>query len=514
MFSNIGSCAISYGDTSSTEIAKLEIAEIATMDDDNIIISFRFRCIYAMTEESGQTPKNCTILFLIAVLFVTAQYWLVQPYASTWTPTQMFPQYISSNANDIFNFSNATQCRLDLERKQNYFIDKWLEAQVPILESVILIDDVYHIIMVFRHLKKSDAIYTWRNASWFCGSQQSKQQQNPVQVIQQNTSNVVLLQCPFHLNIGAVWPSVNSNVTGRAPEYDIRHMIHCDNLDRSSYDKSELVIGSLNENIKIGSCLMFRGNEDRKKVAKWIAYHRLIGISHFWVYLNEKWNLKDLPTLPYVTYIPYNYFWKDHAAHSKHFQPRKHEIVWQQPMLHQCLYRAKSYSFDWIVTTDLDEYIWVTHSTAIVGAANIASSHQYPALVSFLASDFANNNSDIGSLVMNSIPFGRNPSQEPETRSLDIDYVFRNKNNPPWEFRGKRWKNFYHVATAVELDVHFLRRGGTSVFLDPDSQARINHYKTPSKGVWHTQNLKNLKRDSSLPDLYREKVLRLVNVSS
>ena len=63
--------------------------------------------------------------------------------------------------------------------------------------------------------------------------------------------------------------------------------------------------GNIHEK-KIGACIRFKGEFDRLHVPQWIEYHRLLGIKHFWVYINEEWNVNGLYNQSYMTYMQFD----------------------------------------------------------------------------------------------------------------------------------------------------------------------------------------------------------------
>ena len=76
--------------------------------------------------------------------------------------------------------------------------------------------------------------------------------------------------------------------------YDLRPYLKCDRI--------ETEIDRPPPGTKIGMCVRFRG--DHHLIPPFIAYHRLIGVEHFWFYVNEEFDLSDLPVAPYLTYVP------------------------------------------------------------------------------------------------------------------------------------------------------------------------------------------------------------------
>jgi hypothetical protein len=165
---------------------------------------------------------------------------------------------------------------------------------------------------------------------------------------------------------------------------------------------------------------------------------------------------------------------------------------------------TKRYGLDWIITTDVDEYIWITDP----GAMN---SIDPPPMQAFL-SQFADK-PELGALKMNSLPFGRYRGVEPKSKEFEliVDFTSRKKKLPrnygKW---GKRQKNFFGSQVALDISIHQLMEGGEILMLDTASQARLNHYKLPRQGVFESisRPKKEMMTDTSLPDKYRKSILQ------
>jgi hypothetical protein len=171
---------------------------------------------------------------------------------------------------------------------------------------------------------------------------------------------------------------------------------------------------------------------------------------------------------------------------------------------------TKRYGLDWITTTDVDEYIWITDP----GAMN---SIDPPPMQAFL-SQFSDK-PDLGALKMNSLSFGRNRGVEPRSKAFEliVDYTCRKKKlasiNAKRNKREKNYfereKNFFGSQVALDISIHQLMEGGETLRLHMASQARLNHYKIPLKGPFQANNLpaNELINDTSLPDKYRKSIL-------
>eukprot|EP00551_Chaetoceros_affinis_P012758 CAMPEP_0203666324 /NCGR_PEP_ID=MMETSP0090-20130426/3378_1 /ASSEMBLY_ACC=CAM_ASM_001088 /TAXON_ID=426623 /ORGANISM="Chaetoceros affinis, Strain CCMP159" /LENGTH=201 /DNA_ID=CAMNT_0050530167 /DNA_START=168 /DNA_END=769 /DNA_ORIENTATION=+ len=182
----------------------------------------------------------------------------------------------------------------------------------------------------------------------------------------------------------------------------------------------------------------------------------------------------------------------------------------------------KKYDFEWVTTTDVDEYILVTQqqnddinnknnknknkNTQSMSSSNFTVTNhtsddddnndrepELQRLVNSIVSSSSNNdeNDKIGGLCLNSIPFGRNTPIEPKetmTFPLLIDYIWRDKEDPSLR-AWKHYKFIYNARLVIDLGVHYLYRTSNGnkakeIRLDVMDQARINHYKNPDAGVY------------------------------
>ena len=333
-------------------------------------------------------------------------------------------------------------------------------------------------------------------------------------------------------------------------------------------------------NPQVGACLITRGDKSRRALHEWLVYHRLLGIHHVWIYLNEPWNLahatpttttttnetittttttasSSLPNLPYVTYIPYNYWYRN-------FVPSDNGILirWQVPMQMTCLWNAKRLGLDWIMTTDTDEFLDVTNivpppkddpldephsswhtanntqtaqqenqqhhplpgvsSNDTTKADDSKTHHEspIPPLLEFLG---RYNPHRVGALQMMSVPYGRHRLLEPEpnqhnqslSSSLQMDQVWRNRNL--WHTKWNRLKLLYSVPNALAINVHALLECHTRQQhqcpihrLDPTSSIYLRHYRRggmATTGIMFNPDFKQLVADRQLPQHYRTAVL-------
>jgi hypothetical protein len=411
---------------------------------------------------------------------------------------------------------------LDLQDRKNELIDYWLEEEVPLLEYVTTVGEYHQVLLIVAHLEKEER-KNWAQTTWNCGYD-SKQTTTRVGKSKFKNLYLFVLECPTiaknHTsidNLSMVWPAKKvSNESGIAPIYDVRQILQCDDLEYQE-------VRQRGNNLSIGACAIFRTgplsfSAPKRFVAEWVEYHRLIGIDHFWIYLTEPWNgLQNLTEQPHITFIPYNFHWGDHRKHSK--RKTGIEIFWQMAMNHQCIFKAKRHNLQWVTTTDVDEYISViaTNNTVSNSSSSSSSSVSVPPLRALLDTFPPSMTPDLGSLMLKSIPFGRNALVEPEnqTFTLQMDYVFRSP-NAPWN----RMKNIFRPQMAWTVSVHKLVADGKTIKLDPQTQASLYHFKLPHEGVFRGRGRrgaldpKMLVLDTALRDQYRDRVLSALNLTA
>jgi len=166
--------------------------------------------------------------------------------------------------------------------------------------------------------------------------------------------------------------------------------------------------------------------------------------------------------------------------------------------MQQCLYRVKRYGLEWLMTNDVDEYLWVNKTE---------SSKPYSVNISILQ-DFLQpyeNLTDVGGLAVEGWYFGANNSYR-ETLEFAIDYVYRSQK---MKVKGGRRKLIYRVPIAERIDVHWLRGGGRMITLPP-SDIRWNHYRRPQHGIFQ-RGRRPIVMDASLRDTYRAAMVDSMN---
>ena len=96
-------------------------------------------------------------------------------------------------------------------------------------------------------------------------------------------------------------------------------------------------------------------------LAQWIAFHRLVGIEHFFVYLKEPWNETNAALLPSAPYITYRNWDVDAIYGSGLAKSYKAKDFFQTVEQTEAIYRARRWgghdSIKWVTLTDTDEYL-------------------------------------------------------------------------------------------------------------------------------------------------------------
>jgi hypothetical protein len=88
--------------------------------------------------------------------------------------------------------------------------------------------------------------------------------------------------------------------------------------------------------------------DDYKMIPAYVKYYTELGVEHFYLYYNKRMGSDPLPELPEVTYIEWDYPYKN--SHGHHWA--------QITAINDFLYWAKHFA-DYVLFNDLDEFIQV-----------------------------------------------------------------------------------------------------------------------------------------------------------
>ena len=279
--------------------------------------------------------------------------------------------------------------------------------------------------------------------------------------------------------------------------YDIRPYLKCNQIERMNPPPSH---------IKIGACVVrFWGQHDL--MAEWLAYHRMIGIQHFWLFVSEDFDnfiLKsNLPRHdPDITYIPYNYRWFDHMHLKPDAKPGwKGEALFQPSGNNQCLFMAKTYNLDWIITPDVDEFIAVEDPV-------LNESFPLQSVLEKVEQQYGEN---VGSFCMPSFAYKWNVLKE-STDSFELSIDFTYRRNKTLGDKGGGRKCFYKPRIVKDVSVHYRNVGGKEVKLN-HAGICLHHYRTPLVGH-PLKETSSLASYPSLRDIYRKKILQALRSSN
>ena len=433
----------------------------------------------------------------------------------------------SRNGETSTNFQNAIQCRQQVEKQNEHLYKSWLVDQVPILHYATIANNQLHVVFITSHLQSLQGKF--ESNDWF-GSGKDINNNNyddnrlksnkALKVSRSRRSGYIVVSFPYvYGSLDIIYSTVPSNTTGHIVKYDISTLLQCDQLEEDEFFNSmtsTFLSSSSSTSMKIGACTMIQGTESRQQVLQWVEFHRMIGIDHFWVFINEPFSYEYLPqNLPYVKYVPFNFDIKPYYNYTSY----RHVFTFiQVPMQVQCLQMMKKYKFDWFVTTDVDEYIFVTKNVkygytefnSTIESIDELKNDVEPDL-KYLVNSISDRD-DYGGFELNSIPFGRHMQLEPKDKDheLLIDYIWRDKEDP-WTVPFRRYKVIYNSRLAEDIGVHYLWRGGKKGRLDVKTQARLNHYKNPNDGVYDVfRQSHRLKNDTSLVYRYRTKLVKIL----
>jgi hypothetical protein len=184
----------------------------------------------------------------------------------------------------------------------------------------------------------------------------------------------------------------------------------------------------------------------------------------------------------------------------------------QIPAQMHCLYTAKKYGYDWIVTPDVDEFIHIVAQDETMKS----KLDRFPSFMERF------DKAKQASLRMTSIPYGKNSFHNEFDQQVLLDYVWKSKNTPQTDDTVGRYKHIYNVHLVWSLGVHSCWKadGVTDTPLGPDEDGiYIQHYKKSHVGVFsggpgteirYVGNVDELQSDTKLRDEYRDALVKRV----
>jgi hypothetical protein len=414
------------------------------------------------------------------------------------TPSPTFPPTKTTsvlvnplhNVESESNEKEAIECQLEMEKYLYPKIYQWVTEKVPIAVNVKVIKNQYHVIFNTGYIDPD----IWYNAKYHCNG--SNDTATVLSSTKPGKGNLII-QCPEAIQYNkemlrtvSVFPRKGWNVT----LYETELFVRCEQLDMKHFSPPDT---------SIGMCTSLSGKGKVRDIAlQWVEYHKLIGVDHTWIYINSDWDDGKQPERPYISWIPYNLNIKAYDFANRPWTQRSEFFRVTSQV--ECVLRARRMGVDWIIFTDIDEYVQIVDNATI-------SEECQPVLKQLLDTYYKDERNDIGGLVMNSIPFGNNLEiEENPNKSLLIDHVYRNKINPK-EARWTTWKQIVNPQNVHNYAKQMLGGGDVlkEIRLDAN-RVRINHYKEVNKGVgvFQTENSDDLVEDRALADNYHT---RLVN---
>eukprot|EP00531_Pseudo-nitzschia_arenysensis_P010811 CAMPEP_0116131420 /NCGR_PEP_ID=MMETSP0329-20121206/8995_1 /TAXON_ID=697910 /ORGANISM="Pseudo-nitzschia arenysensis, Strain B593" /LENGTH=434 /DNA_ID=CAMNT_0003625847 /DNA_START=361 /DNA_END=1662 /DNA_ORIENTATION=- len=424
---------------------------------------------------------------------------------------------------------------------------EWREARKPIPVSVKIIDDRFYVLLSNTyHIHFFNDIF--RKATIYCNEDIPG-----AKVMGHKCNRIVesmVVECPVDLNpartkfekltilTNANGASSNeslnqNNDTYIYPENMLRKMDECERLD---------MLQESERNVKTAATVAFRGGikkgqtaqfsswkSVRRQALEWAEYHHLIGIDHMWIYVNEAWdNGVDLPYRDYITWIPFDLNVYNYDAFTKFPGDTMYMDLFRVVSQTDALWRARREGVDWLLLTDVDEYVRIGPET------NDGSS---PAIGSFsrFMRNFTDSHKDnigvVAGIRLRSMFYGRNTQVD---RDEDIDLEIDNVWTQPWDQSFSiRFRNKLILDPKIAMGSRLHRMTVSAVakfdkkthngLVDVSQELiRVNHYtKQPHKGVSRRKaqgkgkvQVGKLVKETYLRDNFRDLLLSAVEKNS
>ena len=364
------------------------------------------------------------------------------------------PDINSKETNDLATTTTTedygpSSCRFHLEDYLAPLQRTWQKAKVPMLHQIVTVNQTAFVFFARAHI--NDA--SFRGATWT--SHYNGGLLRDCIVV---PSASLILKCP---NIDLI-DSISLNSTTRIQHYDTRKLIQC---QEEIHNKE-----SPPPNTTIGACTSIKRERNWKLLLPWIEYHKMIGIQHFWIYVNEpltdqQWGGDYLPKRKYITYVPMDF---TKAAKRPHF----HQLMIQN----ECIYRSRNYGLKWLAIHDVDEYFHITLSSN--------NSNLLPDLHRLIHSIPKDQIAGSGGLQFKNWFYGNGPNRSTTTtipfHTIPLDYVNR---LDTYDSKGRE-KLLVRPNHVDFVAIHYVASGKPPIVLDPSTQGFQNHYKLAKDGVY------------------------------
>lgn len=426
-----------------------------------------------------------------------------------------------NGAHDGFN-TPSVQCRLGLEAWQNENIDRWMKnPPYPLVEWAWEMNNdkdnstYYRVLLKVLHcgsnttdrVEQIASLLQWHWKDQAGDTHTVHPEQIDVQSIGVDPKIYFRLSSSEPTSSKLVptklWPTWEGD-DSIPIEYDLEPYLRCNKVEKENPPPKDP---------KIGVCVTrFWGQHDL--VPEWIAYHRMLGVQHFWFFVSEPFeNIHH--TLPQheedITYIPYNYTWEGHK-HNGNQEMISHpsdngwsaggENWFQILANNQCLMMAKQYGLDWIMTPDVDEYIAV-HDLTVTHFSNPSPLQQY-----------LERYQEQPQVCLHGGGYGRNPRFEHNESQfqLTLDFTYRRDKKfgngehiEDGRGAGGRRKCFYNPRMVSGVEYHSMSGGEFGQGNANISEIELFHFRSPMLGPQFPPH--RLVSYPEVRDMYRDKVM-------
>lgn len=411
--------------------------------------------------------------------------------------------------------SNLRGCRLSHQTYHSALFREWMDREVPILVSVATIQQRPHVLFFLRHINAPERSKWMYQSEVYCNDDRKASAKpipgNPKRSRREDGDFNSMVQCP---SLSKHESEMLSNVTIDVPALGMS-LTYNETVLEMIQDCPEPIppTASKSTNVTVGMCTSIRGSTARSLLREWVAFHRLLGVDYFRIYVNEPWSpalsSRQLTAFDHVvTWIPFDF-------HMDYYRPNwKLEFSYFQTAINtDCLYQARRHGWDFVLTTDVDEFLHVTD-------VRLASSTTRDALRHLLATLPR----DVPGWMLSPVFYGAHPSGNESThyddaidgrrrRSL-LDYTWRLKTPSLADFTGRygRVKNIYRPWLVDYALVHTAFCRGQDCPLIPlqvDTEMYLQHYKDPERGPFRAvQKRLPVQHDDVLRRRYRDAVLK------
>lgn len=460
------------------------------------------------THNVRSPPKLAYIFFSIMVLTCLVRIGVeLKSFDHPSTPPRELDHHdVATSAVKVFDSmkttSPSTACRLETQERLKPHLDQCFDQEIPALMNTFFIKGVYHMHFVDFHMDQRIRP-EWHHASWYCNSDIPASLSN---AMKNSYTGHFVVSCNVASNkLESIRVEKPSPVTNITPVYDdiLQHHLKCDAI-LGNNDQPE----SKQPTPTVAACTAIRGGWPLDITWEWIEFHRLIGIEHFYIYINEPWNITEnqnlLPRKPYITYIPYDFHLDNHRDHAPHTKKLKWYNFFQQAHMNDCLYMTRKHpTIQWVAMTDVDEYLYLDTNTSTTTTTTTLQKHllQHSDLDKTCALQF------------NSFHFG-GPTKKQEkqrnkaTHPMVMDYLYRENIPDLSKAKKMRVKYLLRPDYVSYINVHYLIDYSKSMHKIDAQVARIQHYKHPWSGPHRSGPPKIWIVDSVMKDLYRQKVVQ------